>query len=124
MLLVFSLLAVIRIFITMEEYEAIFAFLLAILLLLTLDLTKNINFSEFWTKAIRLIASYSYTLYLVHYSILSFIFAYFKEDYNPYYLFVFGLILSNIVSFIIGYYTETILTKKVKIYLYSKINKK
>ena len=123
MFIAFLVLAILRIKIIMEEYEAIFAFSLAMLLLLTLDLSKNIKYSTFWTKTIKFIASYSYTLYLVHYSVLSFIVGYFGDTYNPYYLFIFGFVLSNIISLMIGYYTETKLTKKVKTFLYSKINK-
>jgi len=119
----FVILASLRIYITMNEYETIFAFSLAVLLLLLLNLTKDIKFSLFWIKTIKLIASYSYTLYLVHYSILSFIVIYFKDGYNPYFLFVLGFMLSNVISFMIGYYTENKLTRKVKKYLYSKINK-
>ena len=116
-------LAAFRLKITMQEYEAIFAFSLALILLLILDLTKNVSYSRLTTKFIKLIADYSYTLYLVHYSVLSFIVTYFDKTYSSYYLFIFGFIVSNIISFIIGYYAETKLTKKVKSYLYKLIDK-
>lgn len=122
-LITFVFLAAYRIKNTMQEYEAVFAFSLAMILLILLDLTKDVSFSSLSTKIIKLVASYSYTLYLIHYSIISLIVVNFKGQYNPYYLFIFAFIISNIISFIIGYYTETRLTKKVKTYMYRLIEK-
>jgi peptidoglycan/LPS O-acetylase OafA/YrhL len=102
----------------MKEYEPIFAFILALMLLLIIDIYENKRFSGFSKKLIKINASYSYTLYLTHYSILDFLYVQFKGLVNPYILFVLGFVLSNIVSFAIGYYSENILTSKVKSFLY------
>jgi len=122
--LLLLLLAGLRIAITMEEYEPIFAFLLALALLFTIDIFKNFKFSERAIKLIRLNASFSYTLYLVHFSILELGKAHFTETIDPYIIFLGGFIVSNIISLIIGHYSETILTPKVKAYLYKRSESK
>jgi len=111
-------LAGVRVIYTMEGFEPIFAFLLAIIMLLLIDIFKEKQFSKKTIKLIQFNASYSYTLYLVHYSIIAFIYAHFRNVGNPYLLFTLGFVISNVVSFGIGYYSETVLTKKVKLLLY------
>lgn len=119
--LIISILSIIRVFKTMEEYEPIFAFLLSFALLLIIDISKNISFSKIVTNIIKKSADYSYTLYLIHYSILDFLFTHFYNLYNPYLLFLAGFIISNIISIILGYYSEGILTYKLKNKLYSRL---
>jgi peptidoglycan/LPS O-acetylase OafA/YrhL len=112
-------LALARVFYVMEAYDPIFAFLLALGLWITIDIYKNKVFSDRIEWVIKYNSSYSYTLYLVHYSIFDFIKSHFDESYNPYLLFVFGFLVSNIISVIIGRYTELKLTKLVKRNLYN-----
>ena len=116
-------LASFRVLKTINAYEPIFAFLLAICILLLVDLFKSIKFSKLLTKIIRINANYSYTLYLIHYSVLDFIYTHFHQDYNPYLLLVIGFFSSNIISYAIGYYTETKLTYIVKKKLYTRFIK-
>jgi peptidoglycan/LPS O-acetylase OafA/YrhL len=116
--LLLIILAALRITITMTEYEAIFAFILALALLLILDITTNIQFSNKVIKLIKFNASYSYTLYLIHYSILSFLHSNFMHIVNPYLLFILGFLVSNILSLTLGYFTESIMTKRVKTFLH------
>jgi peptidoglycan/LPS O-acetylase OafA/YrhL len=104
---------------TANAYEPIFAFLLSCSLLLTIDLFREVKFSKITAKSIRVMANYSYTLYLVHYTILDFLKTHFG-DKDPYLLLILGFVLSNLISFLIGYYTETRLTKFVKSKLYIK----
>ncbi len=106
----------------MKAYEPIFAFLLAIVLLLIIDLSKNIKFQTKFIIFIRLIAGYSYTLYLIHYSIFNIIVLCFSQKINSYLLFIIGFIISNIVSSFIGHYSEKIWTRKLKKWLYYKNN--
>jgi peptidoglycan/LPS O-acetylase OafA/YrhL len=117
-------LALVRLGITIKEYEPVFAFALAMALLLIIDITTNINFNQKLISAIQYNASFSFTLYLIHYSILDFIAVHFKGTHNPYMLFMAGFVLSNIFSIIIGRYTEMGLTRSFKTYLYSIGDKK
>jgi len=112
--------AMLRAYIEMEAYDAVFAFLLAIVLWLVIDLFRTITINEKSTKVIRFIASYSYTLYLIHYSILAFIKAHYASEYsgNPYLLFGASFLIANLASILIGHYTETKLTFLVKSKLY------
>jgi peptidoglycan/LPS O-acetylase OafA/YrhL len=122
--LLFSGLALKRTYMKMDAYDTIFAFLLAIILWLLIDIFKEINFSKMGIKLIKYNASFSYTLYLVHYSILDFIKTHFDKTANPYILFGIGFVTVNIISIFIGRYTELTLTKKVKHILYSKFEGK
>ncbi len=115
-------LALSRAYLKMDAYDPIFAFLLAITLWLIIDIYKDKNISQNTIKIIKYNASYSYTLYLVHYSILSFIKTHFDNTASPYLLFIIGIVSANIISILIGRYTELRLTKKVKLFLYSKID--
>jgi len=117
-------LALYRAYLKMEAYDPIFAFLLAMTLWLIIDLCKNKKYSRNITRIINYNASFSYTLYLVHYSILSFIRTHFYDTLNPYLLFMIGFICANIISILIGRYTELSLTKKVKLFLYKRIEDK
>lgn len=118
------ILAFVRAYFVMSAYDAIFAFLLSITLLLIIDLFKNIKFKKLFQKFIKFNASYSYTLYLIHYSILDFIFVNYSNYYNKYILFIIGFLVSNIISAVIGRYVEISLTYKVKQYLYKFIKNK
>ena len=122
-LTLFSGLALVRTYIVMEAYDAIFAFLLSIALWLIIDLVKNTKIPTVLTKIIKYNASFSYTLYLTHYTILSFLQTHFSHSINPYVLFILGFILSNFFSILIGRYTELTLTYNVKQKLYRIINK-
>ncbi|MCP4699209.1 MAG: acyltransferase [Gammaproteobacteria bacterium] len=122
-LMFFLGLAILRVAITMEGYDPVFAFALAITFLMIIDISSNIIFSSKIIKLIRFNASFSYTLYLVHYSILDFLSAHFRNDFNPYLLFSLGFIASNIISILLGRYTEIILKKKVRTYLYKVAEK-
>lgn len=107
-----------RVLYTMVEYEAIFAFLLAMALLLCMDLSKNWKVKKGLEKAIRFHANYSYTLYLIHYSVLSYIAFHYKGS-NAFVLFIVVFLLSNVLSALLGYVSEMYLTPKVKKALYS-----
>jgi peptidoglycan/LPS O-acetylase OafA/YrhL len=124
LILFFSGLGFLRAYLKMEAYDPIFAFFLAITLWLVIDYFKDQKLSSVAIKIIKYNASFSYTLYLIHYSILSFIKTHFDVSLNPYILFIIGFIISNIVSILIGRYTELSLTKKVQHYLYKKIEVK
>lgn len=116
------ILGMIRAKTVMNAFDPIFAFLLAFSLLMFIDVFRNVRFPIWLEKLIRINASYSYTLYLIHYSILAFIKAHYGSMANPYVLFIVGFIIANLVSFSIGYFTEMRLTKVIKSFLYDKVS--
>lgn len=61
--------------------------------------------SIYLKKISTTLASYSFTIYLIHYSVLDFLTLYCKND-NKYFLLIFSLILCNALSFILAYFTE------------------
>jgi peptidoglycan/LPS O-acetylase OafA/YrhL len=117
--LMFSFLAGVRTFMVMEAYDPLFAFLLAVALWLVISIFQEKTFSKTAVTWIQFNASYSYTLYLVHYSVLEFIYMHFGKTHHPYLLFVMGFGIANILSIVIGRYTERSLTKKVKRIMYA-----
>jgi len=123
-IIILSFLAMVRAYVKMDAYDPIFAFLLAIVVWLIIDVFKGKIIPRKITKVIRFNGSFSYTLYLVHYSILDFIKVHFGKTANPYLLFIIAFIVANLVSILIGRYTEVKLTGRVKEILYGKIKNK
>ena len=121
--LLLSLLAIasVRVGSTMEEYEPIFAFLLAASLLIGLDLTTNLKVGSGWKTIIKGIANYSYTLYLIHYTIYNILVVQFHNQLDPAAIFWIGFASSNIISLILGYFTESKLTYVLKKKLRAKL---
>lgn len=114
-------LGVVRAYWVMSAYDAVFAFILVMVLWLIIDLFREVNFSKRLERSIRFVAGYSYTLYLVHYSILFFIKTYYYDQYggNPYLLCCLGFVLSNLISMLIGHFTENKLTPIIKRKMYN-----
>ena len=125
-LIAIILLGFLRAYLVMEAYDPIFAFLLAIAMWLCIDLFRDFNFKGKVEKVIRYNASYSYTLYLVHYSIIDFSFHHIYEQYifNPYLMLLICFLIANLISILIGRYTEIKLTKGVKMRMYDYIGRK
>ncbi len=121
-LLVLVCIAGLRAFIEMDAYDPVFAFILAVSLWFWIDLSKEQKIPENISKIIKFNASFSFTLYLVHYSVLNFIYVQFYDGENGYLMFTTGFITSNLVSVLIGRLTEIKLTKKVKHWMYLKLN--
>ncbi len=122
LLLLILLIAGVRIAYTNEAYDPIFAFLLTIAITMGMDICSGIQFHKNTASIIRMIANYSYTLYLIHYTIYDFILNNYKNETNSTSLFFIGFIVSNILSLIIGYYAETKLTKWLKTKLKAKFS--
>ena len=108
------ILACIRISIVMNGFDPIFAFLIAGCLFISIDLFSGIEVSKTATKIIRFSANYSYTLYLIHYSIYILLVKIFSDDIDPYILFSFGFMASNLIAAIVGYFTEMKATKLIR----------
>lgn len=120
--LVFCL-ACYRVLYTKFSYDLPFGILLALALYFFVSFTNRSNheFSVRTKKIIKFFASYSFTLYLLHYSILWIISAV-KYDVSPYFLFFTGFLLSNFLSIIVAYFTE-MRYNRIKKYILSRFSK-
>jgi len=114
LLLVLLLSACLRLSITMKEYEPVLAFLLAAAILVGISVMGQADVLKKYQKIIRFTANYSFTLYLIHYTVLDMLCSFYKGAANPILLFIAGLVLSNVVAALLGYYTEMKLTPIVK----------
>ncbi len=88
---------------TLVEYEPIFAVLLAINILLLIDLAPRLNLNTSFSVGAAFVAGYSYTLYLIHYSIYDFLVAHWGEGLSVFFT---GLLVSNLVAMMMGYFFE------------------
>lgn len=113
-LVVLIALACIRVGSTMEEYDILFALILSICLLIGMELCSNWKANKRIATFIKWIASYSYTLYLIHFTIYDCMLVHLKDSMNSHAVFWLGFIISNLLSLVIGYYTEIKLTKWIK----------
>ncbi|WP_192900812.1 acyltransferase family protein [Photorhabdus luminescens] len=112
---IFLFLCINRQFSVISGYDSYFAFYLFLLMLSLLDLSNNINICKF-KSIIKILASYSFSLYLIHYSILDFIANNFSGLSGIEKFFV-GFFSSNLLAFIISRFSEVKLTRKVKDWL-------
>ncbi len=105
--LLFTSLAIIRITITKQAYDVIFALLIAIALFYLLIVFQKTTFviNDKTKRKIKFIADYSFTLYLTHYSILDFM-ANVKNFVSPYILFGGAFIICNIIAILLAYCSE------------------
>lgn len=114
LLVLLLVLAGLRVRMTGEEYDFVFAFFLAGALLIGMELCSALQVNQKISKIVKFIAGYSYTLYLIHYSIYDFLTINFKNNFGSYSMLFMGFFVSNLLSIAIGYYTETKLTKSIK----------
>lgn len=104
---IFLILALNRVFYTKIAYDIQFEVLLSFALFFFLIVMNKTTFKTLSRvkKPIKILASYSFTIYLLHYSIFE-ILGSFVPEINPYILFIVALALSNVFSYIVAYYTE------------------
>lgn len=108
---------------TKEAYDLVYVTLIILLIFFYLQIISKINFnSEKLRKIVHFIAGYSFTLYLIHYTIFDFI-AFFNQNKSSLFIFLFAIIISNIFALILGYYTE-MRYKKVRYFLINLLFKR
>ncbi|MFD1096342.1 acyltransferase family protein [Salegentibacter chungangensis] len=112
--------ALLRLYVVKEEYDPIFALCITGIFGISIYAFQNRNFTKLAGQIIKLNADYSFTLYLIHYSILIFLFNTFNQTVNSYVLFFGAVVLSNLLSFMMAYYTELKWTRKIKVLLKNK----
>lgn len=95
-----------------DGYNFIFSVFLSLAMISFLSLSDYISFERV-DKLIKMLASYSFTLYLVHYSIMDLIMKHNVID-NKYIAFCAAFVLSNVTAFLISRYSEVVLQKQLK----------
>ena len=103
----FLILSAMRAYKTKEAYDLLFASLLAIALFFLIYALQNNNCfkSKLLNRCISVMAKYSFTLYLIHYSILEIIRLYIGSI-SPYILLGISFVFCNLLSLFIAYFTE------------------
>ncbi len=105
-LLVLPILILMRLYIKQEAYDMVYATLIILFIYFYLSFSSYIKFESMKLKKIvHFFASYAFTLYLIHYSILDFI-QFFDNKENSMNLFIISIIISNFLALILAYYTE------------------
>ncbi|KOY85737.1 hypothetical protein AD998_05830 [bacterium 336/3] len=104
---IFILLGSYRIYITKNAYDISFAFCIGAVIFFILRYTFFIQVPLLlkYKRIIKFLASYSFILYLTHYSIIEFLLV-FTKSYNPYVMFCMSIIVSNLVALSIALPTE------------------
>lgn len=89
-----------------EAYSLLYAFILSLLILFTMILLdQKRSFLEAYQTRIHFFASYSFSLFLIHYSIFA-LMANLNNNISPYILFLMSFVLSNICAIVLAYYGE------------------
>ncbi|MGJ0353777.1 acyltransferase family protein [Aliarcobacter cryaerophilus] len=115
-MLILPLLILLRLYIKHQAYDLVYVTLIIFFIYFYLSFFSTINYtSEKLKKIIHFFASYAFTLYLIHYSILDFMY-FFLDKNNAIKLFIISIIVSNFLAFVLAYFTE-IKYKKVRIFM-------
>jgi peptidoglycan/LPS O-acetylase OafA/YrhL len=99
------IIVILRLMITKEAYDTSLSFFLAIFLVIFLDLSRQVRISQSFVRVSRFIASYSFSLYLFHYTILEG-FVLTSLSIDPYINFIFSFIFSNVLAYLLAKITE------------------
>lgn len=118
LLLLTVLMASYRVMDTLVEYDPVFAFLVAVAICISIDLAPKLRLPKSFCVSSRFVAGYSYTLYLIHYSVFDFLV---KEYGQGVWVFWAGFFLSNIFAMAMGYFFEERGARFVKVRVYQMI---
>lgn len=105
---------------TLKEYYPLFALYLSGVILLCIEASSRIKFHDWIRSYSKFFSTYSYTLYLIHYSIFDLLVTYYGGGYIT---FLFGFFASNISAYILGRLLEVTATKYVKNSMYGLLNR-
>ncbi|WP_348684998.1 acyltransferase family protein [Aeromonas bestiarum] len=115
MMNVLIVMAYYRVMSNLQEYDHLFALYLAGIIILLVEISTRFDFKEIVVRASTFLASYSYSLYLIHYSIFDLLVARYGGGYTVFFI---GFIISNITSCFFGMLFEMYMTRKVKKNIY------
>lgn len=103
-----------RAYLIQSYYDAAVAFAFSMVLIGLLEVSASWNITERVHKIIKYMASYSFTLYLIHYSVLDLLYVQFPEYKNSIILLMVGIVMSNLLAILSGRYFEIVFTSKLK----------
>lgn len=106
--------------VVVSGYDKYFMFYLALTIFTGISLSNQIQIDKF-RNIIKFMASYSFSLYLVHLSILDFIYTC-LPNLDRYIKFALGFIIANVIAILISRVTEIKLTPIVKKKMISLLN--
>lgn len=86
--------------------ESLYTIYIAVAISLLISYFNTVNFSEKIHKIINVLADFSFSVYLLHYSIISLLLLLFKDKINPYLFLIVAFFVSNIVAYYFAYFTE------------------
>ncbi|WP_252179579.1 acyltransferase [Endozoicomonas sp. 4G] len=116
----FLILAVYRVLNTLVEYDKLFALFLSISILFFVEVASLLDLNKLILLISSKLANYSYTLYLIHYSLYDFLVSHYGGGVL---IFFVGFLLSNTIAYIMGFYIEGKATRNIKDKLYFLIDK-
>lgn len=90
-------------FIYVEPYYVMY---LSLFIMILLVLSNSIDIKEKTKKVIQFFADYSFTLYLLHYSLLNFFLVIFKPETNKLTFLILSFLVVNLFSIVVAKYTE------------------
>ena len=105
---------------TGTEYDVVLAGLAAAGLAVAIEAVRNWSCPPALVVVIRKTAAFSFTLYLVHHSVLDLLRSAYGGTWSPAVLLVVGCVLSNVVAAGLGLYAEVGWTRAVKGWLYRR----
>jgi peptidoglycan/LPS O-acetylase OafA/YrhL len=102
-------LALVRVFATKEAYDVLFALLLGAALCLLIVSVKDLTYTASIKRLIRLLANYSFTLYLIHLTIYALVTRWVEANgmtVSPYLLLVGIFVVCNVIALALAWFTE------------------
>lgn len=103
-----------------DGYGLYFSFYLSMVFLLFIELSNKINFKGAFNKISEFLASYAYTLYLIHYSIFDVLNLHFEHSVST---FLFGYFISNFIAFYLAKIGEFKISLKTRSWLHKMIQR-
>jgi peptidoglycan/LPS O-acetylase OafA/YrhL len=100
-------------------YDHVTSILIASSMLLTIYFFKDFNFGTYMKKIIAFFANYSFSLYLIHYTIFAAGMAVINHNtksLHPFFSFIILWIICNLISYFFGFLFEQRLTKYLRSY--------
>lgn len=86
--------------------DAYYVCVLSVILLFLITLFNDVSFKDRTKKLINYFADYSFTLYLLHYSVIDLLINNFAKNINPYFLFIIAILSSNLIAIFVAHFTE------------------
>ncbi|PTT49208.1 acyltransferase family protein [Aeromonas sp. HMWF016] len=119
MMIALVVMACYRVMSDLQEYDYLFALYIAGVIVLLVEISTRFNFNAIVVRVSTFLASYSYSLYLIHYSIFDFLVTRYGGGYTVFFT---AFIFSNVVSYFFAMLFEIYLTNKIKRGIYSFFN--